>query len=196
MPANIFQQLKTASLLLLFTGILTGIIYPAIVTLLAQYFFPFQANGSLLEKNAVPVGSLLIGQCFTGNRYFHGRPSATAEFPCNPLASGGSNLGPSNPALIESAKKYVSLIRQGDPGNNALIPVELVTASGSGLDPEISPNAAFFQAHRIAKARGLQEQTVRQIIQQSIQDRTFGILGEPRVNVLQLNLLLDRGKSA
>ncbi len=185
------KQLKTALILLIVFTIITGIIYPAFVTGVAQFLFPWRANGSLIIQNNKAVGSALIGQAFTDPKYFWGRPSATTPYPYNAQNSSGSNLGPSNPDLLTAVKARISILNKADPQNLQLIPVDLVTASGSGLDPDISPYAAYYQIHRIAQARGLAELQIQKIIQSLIQYRTLGILGEPRVNVLQLNLALD-----
>ncbi|CEG58126.1 potassium-transporting ATPase subunit KdpC [Legionella fallonii] len=185
------KDLKIALRLFFFLTILTGIIYPLVVTGLAQVFFPHQANGSLIKQGDKVVGSRLIGQSFTEAKYFWGRPSATSPFPYNGESSSGSNMGPSNPAFINQIKERAQTFRQFNTNKNLSVPVELVTASGSGLDAEISPWAAFYQIPRIAKARHLQEISLAHLIHQHIQRRTLGILGEPRVNVLQLNLALD-----
>jgi K+-transporting ATPase ATPase C chain len=171
--------------------LLTGFIYPAAVTLVGQAVFPRQANGSLVERQGKVIGSTLIGQQFDAPYYFWGRPSATALDPYNPLASGGSNLGPTNPTLVEQVKKRIAALRRADPSNTAAIPVDLVTASGSGLDPDISPAAAAYQAGRVARARGLARAQVDMLIARNTAGRQFGLLGEPRVNVLKLNLALD-----
>jgi K+-transporting ATPase ATPase C chain len=191
MLTEIIKQLKTGFILILLITLLTGIIYPFVITGLAHYFFPWQANGSLIAVNNRLVGSLLIGQSFTEPNYFWGRPSATTPFPYNAENSSGSNLGPSNPDLLAAVKTRISALQPGEQS----IPVDLVTASGSGLDPEISPLAAFYQVPRIAKARKISEQALRLLIQQFIKTPTFGILGEARVNVLQLNLALDNLKT-
>jgi len=177
-------------LLALFT-LLTGIAYPLAVTSLAQAVFPMQANGSLMGQEGRIVGSALIGQPFDDPRYFWGRPSATAPFPYNAAASSGSNLGPSNPALIEAVQARITALRAADPGNDAPVPVDLVTASGSGLDPHISVAAALYQAPRVARVRGLNAEAVSQLVAQQAEGRQLGFLGEPRVNVLKLNLALD-----
>jgi len=153
--------------------------------------FPGQANGSLIEKNGKPVGSALIGQSFTDAKYFWGRPSATSPNPNNAASSSGSNTGPTNPALIDAIKQRIDALHAVDPGNKAPVPVDLITASGSGLDPEISPAAAQYQLARVAQARKLSVSQVQALVDQSTSGRTLGILGEPRVNVLKLNLALD-----
>lgn len=187
------QQIKTALILFLLLTVVTGLLYPAVVTGFAQLFFSKQANGSLLlnSQNQI-IGSALIGQSFTNPKYFWGRPSATIPVPYNAMASSASNLGPTNPDLFTLIKNRVLNLKQVDPKNSDLIPVDLVTASASGLDPDISPAAAFYQVRRVAKARGLTESQVKKLVQEHIQDRTWGILGEPRVNVLMLNLALEQ----
>ncbi|MET0254897.1 MAG: potassium-transporting ATPase subunit KdpC [Luteibacter sp.] len=184
--------LRNAFVLLLLMTAVTGVAYPAVVGGLSALLFPRQAAGSLVERDGKPVGSALIGQSFTAPGYFWGRPSATAPGPNNAAASTGSNLGPSNPALTDAAKQRIAALRAADPGNLAPVPVELVTASGSGLDPQISPAAAAFQAGRVARARGLDPARVRELIAAHTEGRQFGLLGEPRVNVLELNLALDQ----
>ena len=188
---------RPAVVLLTAFSVLTGLLYPLAVTGLAQAIFPYQANGSLIRTSGTPgtadtAGSALIGQPFDDPGYFWGRPSATAPFPYNAGASSGSNLGPSNPALVEAVQARVAALREADPGNTQPVPVDLVTASASGLDPHISIAAALYQVPRIAQARGLDTEAVRQLVAQHTEGRQFGILGEPRVNVLQLNLALDR----
>src|ERR1700733_6101016 len=176
--------------------VITGIAYPVVVTAVAHAAFPSQANGSLIEKNGKLVGSERLGQQFDAPGYFWGRLSATSPNPYNPLASGGSNLGPTNPALADEVKGRISALHDADPSNTAPIPVDLVTSSGSGLDPEISPAAAAYQIDRVAKARKLSHNDVDALVQRATKGRQFGILGEARVNVLELNLALDELKPA
>jgi len=183
-------QIKNALLLLVYLTILTGLIYPGMITAIGQLFFPWQSNGSLIKQDGQVVGSLLIGQSFTDPKYFYSRPSATTPYPYNGESSSGSNLGPSNPSLLAIVKERSLNLQKINP-SNTLIPVDLVTTSASGLDPDISPLAAFYQLSRIAKLRKLSETTIKDLIQQSIQKRTLGIFGEPRINVLQLNIALD-----
>lgn len=185
------KTLARAACLLAAMTVLTGIAYPLVVTGIASVLFPRQAGGSLVEQGGVSVGSDLIGQPFSDPRYFWGRPSATGPSPYNAAASGGSNLGPTNAELLEAVRERALVLRAADPGNPALLPGDLVTASGSGLDPDISPAAAYWQVSRVARARGLPETTVRDLVKTHVQSRQFGILGEPRVNVLLLNLALD-----
>jgi K+-transporting ATPase ATPase C chain len=178
-------------LLLLVFSVLTGIVYPFIVTGMAQLCCARQAGGSLLWQQDRLIGSSLMGQPFRDPKYFWTRPSATTPQPYNGLASGGSNLSPTNPAQIDAVKQNVETLRQADPGNQMRIPVDLVTASGSGLDPHISPESAQFQLARVASARGMDVERVRQLVAQHTDLRQWGIFGEPRVNVLELNLALD-----
>lgn len=186
-----FKKIKTALLLLLVLTLITGIIYPAIVTLIAQICFPWRANGSLIEHNNQAIGSVLIGQSFTEAKYFWSRPSATIPFPYNAEYSSGSNLGPTNPVLLTAVKARVDALKKLDPTNKRLIPVDLVTASASGLDPDISILAAYYQVPRIAKIRKMNENAIYQLIQNLTTQCSMRILGEARVNVLQLNLALD-----
>jgi K+-transporting ATPase ATPase C chain len=183
--------LRPALVLLLVMTLLTGGAYPLLVTGLAQLLFPAQAGGSLILKDGKPVGSRLIGQSFSDPGHFWGRPSATSPQPYNGLASGGSNLGPLNPALTDGIKSQIAALRAADPGNTAPVPVDLVTASASGLDPDISLAAARYQAGRVARARGMPRAEVDRLIDRHAQARLLGFLGEPRVNVLALNLELD-----
>ncbi|MFG1226157.1 K(+)-transporting ATPase subunit C [Xanthobacter wiegelii] len=195
------NTLRPAFVLVVLLTALTGLAYPLAMTGAAQLIFPAQANGSLIEKNGTVVGSALIGQAFTSDRYFHGRPSATTGAdpadasktvpqPYNAANSMGSNLGPTNPALFERVKGDMAALKGENPG--AAVPVDLVTTSASGLDPDISPEAALFQVPRIAKARGVNEDVLHRLVAQTTQEPTFGLLGEPKVNVLALNLALDR----
>ena len=184
-------HLRPALVLLIALSVLTGLIYPAVVTGVAQLVFPRQANGSLIVKDGKVVGSSLIGQPFDDPKYFWGRPSATSPFPYNAASSSGSNQGPTNPALHEAVKGRVEALRAADPDNKAPVPVDLVTASGSGLDPHISPAAALYQVGRVARARKLDETAVRRLVEQHTEGRQWGFLGEPRVDVLALNLALD-----
>src|SRR5512138_191555 len=184
-------QIRPALVMLAVLSVVTGLAYPAVVTGIAQLVFPHQANGSLIVKDGKTVGSALIGQPFDDPKYFWGRPSATSPFPYNAAASSGSNQGPTNPALYEAVKGRVEALRAADPGNTAPVPVDLVTASGSGLDPHISPAAALYQVNRVAKARKMQPDAVRALVDHYTEGRQWGFLGEPRVNVLALNLALD-----
>ena len=182
---------RIAVLYVLLMTILAGILYPLTVTGIVQVMFPHQANGSIILKNGQPVGSELVGQQFEHQKYFWGRLSATGPYPYNGAASAGSNLGPNNPDLTAAAESRIKALRKAEPGNAARIPVDLVTASGSGLDPHISPAAAEYQVRRVARARGLDETTVRTLVARHTEGRLFGILGEPVVAVLELNLALD-----
>jgi len=188
MPA----QIRPAALLLLLLTILTGLVYPAVVTAIAQLAMPGKANGSLIQSGGKPIGSELIGQPFSDPKHFWSRPSATSPYPYNASASSGSNQGPTNPALIEAVNDRIKALRDIDPDNKAPVPVDLVTASGSGLDPHISPAAAAYQVARVAKARGVAPERLQALVAQYTRRRPLGLLGEPRVNVLQLNLALDK----
>jgi K+-transporting ATPase ATPase C chain len=187
------NYLKPAALLLLLLTLVTGVIYPALVTALAQLFFTEQANGSLVkDEQGQPIGSALIGQPFSDPKYFWGRPSATAPYAYNAAASSGSNLGPTNPALTDAVAVRIQVLRKADPANRAPVPVDLVTASGSGLDPHISLAAADYQVKRIAKVRKMDEARLRELVNASTEGRQWSVFGEPRVNVLKLNLALDQ----
>lgn len=187
----VIQTLRPALSVFALLTALTGVAYPLLVTGIAQVAFPHAANGSVLSVEGKAVGSALIGQSFSAPKYFWGRPSATSPMPNNGVASGGSNLGANNPALIDAVKDRIAALRSADPGNTLPVPVDLVTASGSGLDPEISPAAARYQAPRVARARGLSTAAVRSVIDAQAALPWLGVIGEPRVNVLQLNLALD-----
>jgi len=195
------REIRPALVLIIALTLITGLIYPLALTGIAGVIFPYQAQGSLIEKDGAVVGSELIGQVFADEKYFHGRPSATntpdpndptknVDAPYNAANSGGSNLGPTNKALIERVKSDVDKLKAENP--SAPVPQDLVTTSGSGLDPHISPEAAFFQVPRIAKARSMPEDRLRQLVAEHVEGRLFGLLGEPRVNVLKLNMALDR----
>jgi K+-transporting ATPase ATPase C chain len=188
-------QLRISALMLVTMTVLTGVVYPLAGTLIAQAVFPFQANGSILENEGSAVGSELIGQSFSDPRYFWGRLSATAPFPYNAAASGGSNFGPLNPELEKAAAARIATLRTANSDSKP-VPVDLVTASGSGLDPHLSPAAAEFQVPRVAVSRRMSERDVRELLQQHTELRQFGLLGEPRVHILRLNLALDRISSA
>jgi len=191
------SHLRPAITILVLLTFVTGVAYPLVVTGLAQVLFPRQAQGSLIVRDGQAVGAEVIGQSFDAPGYFWGRLSATGTFPYNAFnaenltASSGSNYGPLNPALLEAVRARVDALHAADPGNTAPIPVDLVTASGSGLDPHISPAAALYQVARVARARGLDQAGVRTLVEQHIEGRQYGFLGEPRVNVLELNLALD-----
>jgi len=184
-------HLRPALMSLLLFTVVTGIVYPLVVTGIAQAVFPSQANGSLIVKDGKVLGSTLIGQTFDQSKYFWGRPSATSPFGYNAAASAGSNLSPTNPALIAALQGRVDALHAADPGNTAPVPVDLVTGSSSGLDPHISPAAALYQVPRIARERKLSADAVRALVDQHTEGRFLGLLGEPRVNVLTLNLALD-----
>ncbi len=184
-------QIRPSLLMLVILTVITGLIYPLLVTGIAQVVFPRQANGSLIMKKGQAIGSELIGQPFDDPKYFWGRLSATSPVPYNAAASSGSNLGPTNPALITEVQGRIDALKAADPTNTQPIPVDLVTSSGSGLDPDISIAAALYQVPRVARVRGLGEATVRQLVDRNTKGRDLAVLGEPRVNVLELNLALD-----
>src|SRR6267154_2439476 len=195
------KEIRPAIVLVVGLSVITGLVYPLVMTGIAGRLFPYQAQGSLIEKDGKVVGSALIGQVFTDDKYFHGRPSATntpdpkdpaktVDAPYNAANSGGSNLGPTNKALVDRVKGEVDKLKQEN--SSAPVPVDLVTTSGSGLDPHISPAAALFQVPRVAKARKMPEERVRGLVSEHVEGRTLGLLGEPEVNVLALNLALDR----
>jgi len=185
-------MLRPCLVLFVLLSLLTGVLYPALITVIGQTAFPHQANGSLIHEGERLAGSELIGQPFSDARYFWGRPSATGPTPYNANASNGSNLGPTNPALRTAVAERIAALRAADPGLTGPIPADLVTASASGLDPHLSPASAVIQVPRVAKARRLTEVAVRQLVEAHIEDRQFGVLGEPRVNVLALNRDLDK----
>ncbi|QSN62166.1 potassium-transporting ATPase subunit KdpC [Caballeronia sp. M1242] len=186
------NALRPAIVLFVALTIITGMLYPLIVTAVSKTAFRHQANGSLIELDGKIVGSELIGQQFDAPRYFWGRLSATTPNPYNAGSSGGSNLGPTNPALADAVKARIAALHAADPSNDAAVPVDLVTSSGSGLDPDISPAAAAYQIARVARARGLSVARVNALVVEATSTRTFGVIGEPTVNVLKLNLALDR----
>lgn len=185
------KEFRPALVMLVMLTVLTGVAYPLVVTGVGQAFFSHQANGSLIEREGKPVASRLIGQAFTQPKYFWGRPSATSPYPYNASASGGSNQGPLNVALTDAVKARIQALRDADPNAPAAVPVDLVTASGSGLDPHISPAAAEYQVNRVAKVRNLSPEQVRRLVADHTEGRQLGFFGEPRVNVVELNFALD-----
>lgn len=191
-----FAQFRAATMMLLTLSVLTGVIYPLAVTAVAQVAFPRQAQGSLVDRDGKVIGSALIGQQFDDPRYFWGRPSATGPVPYNSGSSGGSNQAATNPALAQAVQERIARLKAADPENAAPIPIDLVTASASGLDPHISPAAAEWQVRRVAKARRIGEDAVRALTERSTEGPTLGFLGQRRVNVLRLNLALDAGASS
>ena len=186
--------LRPLLVLFILLTVLTGVVYPLLCTGLGRLLFPAAAAGSIVTVDGRAVGSTLIGQSFQQPKYFWGRLSATAPMPNNGVASGGSNLGPLNPALTDAVKGRIEALRAADPGNQLPVPVDLVTASGSGLDPQISPAAALYQVERVARARHLDPVRLRQLVQSRVEPAQWGLFGEPRVNVLMLNLALDRAQ--
>ena len=187
-----FSTLRPAFVLLVCFTLVTGVAYPLAVTAVARVAFPHQAAGSLVVFDAHAVGSRLVGQEFTGDAWFHGRPSATSPKPYDATASSGSNLGPTNPALLAAVRERAAALRASSGDSSKAVPVDLVTASGSGLDPHVSPAAARYQVARVARARGLDPAAVAALVAKHVEPRQFGLLGEPRVNVLELNLALER----
>jgi potassium-transporting ATPase KdpC subunit len=187
-------MLRPLLVLFILLSVLTGVAYPLLVTAIGRTVFPNQVSGSLVMRDGKAVGSSLIGQSFQEPKYFWGRLSATSPMPNNGASSGGSNLGPTNPALIDAVRGRIDALKAADPGNSAAVPVDLVTASGSGLDPHISPAAALYQAARVARARHMDPAKVRQIVLAHLETPQWWVFGEPRVNVLLLNLALDRAQ--
>src|SRR5437870_3959028 len=191
-----FVHLLPSLRMLIVMSVVTGVVYPLVVTGIAQVAFPAAANGSLISVNGKAMGSSMIGQPFDDPNYFWSRPSATSPQPYNAMASSGSNQGPLNPALTDAVKDRIKALRDADPGNTAPVPVDLVTASGSGLDPHLSPAAALYQTARVAKARKMDRDAVRELVERHTLGRWLGVFGEPRGNVLELNLALDGIRSS
>jgi K+-transporting ATPase ATPase C chain len=187
-----YKQMKPALLVFVTLTVITGVLYPLVITAIAQIAFAHQANGSIMLRNGIPVGSSLIGQEFSDPKYFWGRPSATSPTGYSPLPSSGSNLGPLNPALRERAEARRKMLQGADPENESPIPVDLVTASASGLDPHVSVAGALYQVPRVARVRGVSQEQVIRLVKESTTGRLAGVFGEPVVNVLQLNLALDQ----
>jgi len=193
---TIAKQCKATIILLLLFTLFLGFIYTGAITGFASILFPNKSNGSLIRQNNTVIGSKLIGQSFTSLKYFWGRPSVSSTLPYVAVTARGSNLGPTNPLLRKNIEDRIAIFKKSDLQNNNLIPIELVTASASGIDPHISPAAAFYQVNRVAKARNLHPDIVNQIVKDHIKKRQFGIFGEPRINVLELNLDLDARQAA
>lgn len=196
MLVEIGKQIKSAFILLILLSVLTGLIYPIVITGIGALFFPEKANGSLIKENQQIIGSIHIGQYFDSEDYFWGRPSATIPVPYEADNSSGSNMGPSNQQYLDAVSKRINYLRQENASSAILMPVDLVTASGSGLDPDISPLAAYYQVSRVAKANHIPESILNALIKQHTENRTLGILGEPRVNVLLLNIALSHLRNA
>ncbi len=188
---GILRHLATGALFTIVSVVLLGLVYPAVMTLVAQLLFHDQANGSLVTINGKVVGSDIVGQLFTKPKYFQGRPSAAGKNGYDPTATGGTNLGPTSKKLIDATRDSIAALRKGNPDATGAIPMDLVTSSASGIDPDISPEGAYYQAPRVAKARGLNVDGVRALIDKHVHPRELGFLGEPHVNVLELNLALD-----
>jgi K+-transporting ATPase ATPase C chain len=191
MTTDLLRNLRPTIVVFTAFTLLTGVVYPLVVSVVGWTLFPTPAGGDLIVRDGKVIGSRLIGQPFAGEKYFWSRPSATGPYPYNAAVSSGSNLGPLNPALLDGVKSRVETVRSQHPTEQAAVPLDLVTASGSGLDPHISPEAAYYQVDRVAQVRALSADTVRELVDRHVEPRTLGILGEPRVNVLLLNLALD-----